>query len=107
MNGKCDEKEEEKAVVSAPDAVRNPRAVMIEGLRKIDTAESISNASTIELRTKTHLDAVITHGTMGASWRSIEFTCHAPLHSNGDAVDFSVFVERRSELVFAVLIGRR
>lgn len=44
---------------------------------------------------------------MGASRRSIEFTCHAPLHANGDAIDFCIFVQRRSELIFTVLIGRR
>lgn len=42
---------------------------------------------------------------MRAPWRPIEFTRYTPFHAHSDAVYFGIFVERRPEFVFAILVG--
>ena len=52
-----DEEHEEVAIISPPDAVIDPGAVVVK-----------------------YLNAVITHAAVAAPWRSVELTSHAPLH---------------------------
>lgn len=78
------QEEEEEPIVATPDAIVHPRTMVIE-----------------------RLDAVIADGTVRAARWPVELTRHAPLHAHGNAVDFGVLVERRSEFVFAILVWRR
>lgn len=79
-----DEEHEEVSVVSATNAVVDPRTVMVE-----------------------HLDAVIANGAMRTPRRSVELAGNAPLHANSDAVDVNVPVQGSAEIVFSILVGTR
>ncbi len=59
VHGERDEEHEEVAVVAAPDAVVDPRAVVVE-----------------------HLDAVVADGAVRAAGRAVELAGHAPLHAD-------------------------
>lgn len=54
-----------------------------------------------------YLDTMIADGAMRASRRSIKFARDTPFHPHCDSVYFSIFVERRTELIFSVFVGRR
>lgn len=76
MKGERDEEEEEKTVISFSDAIVHPRTVMVE-----------------------FLDTVVANGAMRASRGTVKLTGVAPLHSNSDATDFHVLVERSAEVI--------
>lgn len=84
MHGQRHQKEEEEPIVAPADAVVHPRTVVVE-----------------------RLDAVIADRAVRAARRSVELTGDAPLHAHGDAIDLGVLVQRRPELVFAVLVWWR
>lgn len=50
------------------------------------------------------LDAVVAYGAVGAAWRSIEFTRDAPFHPHRNTINFSIFVQRRTEFVLPVFV---
>ena len=51
------------------------------------------------LKPTVYLDTVVANGAMRASRGTVKLTGVAPLHSNSDATDFHVLVERSAEVI--------
>lgn len=81
MSGKRQQKQEEISVVSSPYAVVHPWTVVVKILH-----------------------AVVTHGTMRASWRSIKAAGRTPFHANLDSFDLYCLVEGCAEIILFILI---
>ena len=59
------------------------------------------------IRNNAYLNAVIANWTVRASWRPVELTGDAPLHSNGDSVDLHISIQWSPKVVLSVFFGRR
>jgi len=81
VDGERDEKHEEVSVVSSPNTVVDPRAVVVKDL-----------------------NTVVTDTAVAAPGRSVELTCHTPLHPNRDSIDLNISVEGSSEIIVSILI---
>lgn len=55
---------------------------------------------------QTCLDTMVAHAAMRTSGRTIELARNAPFHTNSDAVNVDVLVERRPEVVLPVFVRR-
>lgn len=76
-----DEEEEKEPIVPSANTVVYPWAVMVK-----------------------RLNAVVAHGAVRAARRTVEFTRNAPFHAHRNAVNFCIFVERRTELVLPIFV---
>ena len=81
MDWQRDEKHEKVAIVSATDAIVDPRTVVVKDL-----------------------NTVVTDWTVGASGWPVELAGDAPFHAYRDPIDFHISVERRSKVIFAVFV---
>ena len=54
---------------------------------------------------KSHLDAAVAYGAVGAPGRPVELAGDAPLHAHSNPVYLDVPVERRAKVIVSVLVG--